>query len=327
MPLSEFALPLSAQQQAASSSPSLSSTTFHFLLLSSDLQMAEHNLQPFVFDQVNASLETLEPDSSGQGSNRGGRSNRGGSGGRRRGNSGPGQHAARRAADPSAEPAKPGSDFWDRILRPGGQARNVTKVGSNTNPRDVASQIAAQGRAAVDCPTLQAIGPSATNQAIKAVSIARTYLAKSDASGQSAHPDLVVYPDFIKLDASQVDEGNALSALQLVLCKRARRTSVDKEGRSLKVSSSTEAKSLAGAIASCTREGSRVELTAIGAGSVNQAIKAIAIARQYVEEEAIDLCFRPEFVEITEGGVGATAADGGNGPTSALRIIVRVEQT
>ena len=281
--------------------------------------MTEHNLQPFVFDQVNESLTSLEPS---EGSPRGGgRSNRGGANSGR--NRGPGQHAARRAANPD-ESAKAGSDFWDRILRPGGQGRNITKVGSNTNPRDVASQIAAQGRAAVDCPTLQAIGPSATNQAIKSVSIARTYLAKTDASGQSAHPDLVVYPEFIKLDSSQVDEGNALSALQLSICKRARRTSVDKEGRSLKVSSSTEAKSLAGAIASCTREGSRVELTAIGAGSVNQAIKAIAIARQYVEEEAIDLCFRPEFVEITDGSVGA--ADGAAGGTSALRIIVLVEQ-
>lgn len=201
-------------------------------------------------------------------------------------------------------------------------------MGQSTNPREVASQIAAQARAAVDCPTLQCIGPSATNQAIKAVSIARNYLAKSDASGETAHPDVIVYPEFVKLDAAsgQMDDGPALSAMQLTLCKRVRRTSVDKEGRSLKVSSSTEAKSLAGAIASCTREGSRVELTAIGAGSVNQAIKAIAIARQYVEEEAIDLCFRPEFVEIADGSVGG--GGGGNaGTTSALRIIVLVEQT
>lgn len=80
-------------------------------------------------------------------------------------------------------------------------------------------------------------------------------------------------------------------------------------------------RSLAGAIASCTREGSRVELTAIGAGSVNQAIKAIAIARQYVEEEAIDLCCRPEFVEVEVNG-----AEGGT-TTSALRLFVLVEQT
>ena len=47
----------------------------------------------------------------------------------------------------------------------------------------------------------------------------------------------------------------------------------------------------------------------------------MAIARQYVEEEAIDLCFRPEFVELEEGSIG----DGG--ATSALRLIVLVEQT
>jgi len=280
------------------------------------------NLEPFVFDQVDSSLTALESPS--QESARP-RSARGGGNGRSRG--GPGQHAARRPTDPDA---KPNSDFWDRVLRPGGQGRNVTKVGAQTNPREIASQVAAQGRAAVDCPTLQCIGPSATNQAIKAVAIARTYLAQSDASGQTAHPDVVVYPEFIKLDAAQAaDDGSSLSALQLALCKRVRRTSVDKEGRSLKVSSNTEAKSLAGAIASCTREGSRVELTAIGAGSVNQAIKAIAIARQYVEEEAIDLCFRPEFVEIAEAEVGAGdgAQHGAAGPTSALRIIVLVEQT
>ena len=217
------------------------------------------------------------------------------------------------------------TDFWDRILRPGGQGRNVTKVGSNTNPRDVASQIAAQARAAVDCPTLQCIGPSATNQAIKAISIARTYLAKSDASGQTAHPDVIVYPEFVKLDAAQHDDaGQPLSAIQLTLCKRVRRTSVDKEGRSLKVSSNTEAKALAGAIASCTREGSRVELTAIGAASVNQAVKAVAIARQFVEEEAIDLCCRPEFVELSDDQLGDGTA---GGPTSALRLLVLVEQT
>ena len=41
---------------------------------------------------------------------------------------------------------------------------------------------------------------------------------------------------------------------------------------------------------------------------------------RYVEEEAIDLCCRPEFVEITDGNVGE------GGATSALRLIVLVEQ-
>ena len=146
-------------------------------------------------------------------------------------------------------PLKPPSpprcaDFWDRLLRPGGAARNVTKVGQSTHPRDIASQIAAQARAAVDCPVLQCIGPPATNQAIKAVAIARTYLAKSDATGSSAHPDVIVYPEFVKLDAAQGDD-TSLSALQLTLSKRVRRTSVDKEGRSLKVGPRNSSRSLA----------------------------------------------------------------------------------
>merc|ERR1719231_1865141 len=148
---------------------------------------------------------------------------------------------------------------------------------------------------------------------MKAIAIARTYLRQSDASGETSHPDLTVYPEFVKLSSAASGSDDQLSAVQLAISKRSRRPSVDKEGRSLKVGTQTDAKSLAGAIASCTRDGSRVELTAIGAGSVNQAIKAIAIARQYVEEEAIDLCCRPEFVEIADGQLGECGA------TSALR--------
>ena len=249
-------------------------------------------------------------------------------GGRQRGGRPPpqtsaeaGRHAARRTQrDPDA---KPGSDFWDRIAR----GQNVTKIGGATNPRDVASQIAAQGRAAVDCPLLQCVGPQSTNQAMKAIAIARTYLRQSDASGSSTHPDIAVYPEFVKLDSAQGGGGGAndtLSAMQLVLSKRSRRTSVDKDGRQLKVGKDTDAKALAGAIASCTREGSRVELTAIGAASVNQAVKAVAIARQFVEEEAIDLCCRPEFVELSDDQLGDGTA---GGPTSALRLLVLVQQT
>ena len=63
---------------------------------------------------------------------------------------------------------------------------------------------------------------------------------------------------------------------------------------------------------------------AIGAASVNQAVKAVAIARQFVEEEAIDLCCRPEFVELSDDQLGDGTA---GGPTSALRLLVLVEQT
>ena len=121
------------------------------------------------------------------------------------------------------------------------RGNNTTKVGGNTNSREVASQLAAQARAAVDCPTLQCVGPTSINQAVKAVAIARTYLFQSDQSGSSSHPDLTVYPEFVKLDGQQIGREEQLSAVQLVISKRTRRPSVDKEGRSLKVSKDTEA--------------------------------------------------------------------------------------
>ena len=232
-----------------------------FVTLAND--MADSLADSFVFD-----LEESQGSYDLEASADSGRS-RGGGGGGGRSTGGPGQHASRRTA---AADAQPGSDFWDRVQR----GHNTTKIGSNTNPRDVASQIAAQARAAVDCPVLQCVGPQSTNQAMKAIAIARTYLKQSDAGGDSSHPDLTVYPEFVKLSSGDQrgggggGAGEELSAVQLAISKRSRRPSVDKEGRCLKVSTQTDAKSLAGAIASCTREGSRVELTAIGAGSVNQ---------------------------------------------------------
>jgi stage V sporulation protein S len=233
-------------------------------------------------------------------------------------NSGPPRtNATRRPVDTEAPP---GSDFWDRIQR----GNNTTRVGATTSPRTIASQIAAQARAAVDAPLLRCVGPQAINQAVKAIAIARTYLEQSDASGSCLHPDVSFYPEFIKVDSGAEEE---LSAMQLKLAKRSRRTGVDsQEYRSLKVSNQTDAKSLAGAIASCTREGSRVELTAIGAGSVNQSIKAIAIARQYVDEEAIDLSCRPEFIEVNMEAPPQEALTN-TGVCSALRLMVLVEQT
>ena len=147
-------------------------------------------------DSFNFDLEESQGSYDLEASAESGRSRGGGGGGGGGGRStgGPGQHASRRAA---AADAQPGSDFWDRVQR----GHNTTKIGSNTNPRDVASQIAAQARAAVDCPVLQCVGPQSTNQAMKAIAIARTYLKQSDASGDSSHPDLTVYPEFVKLSS------------------------------------------------------------------------------------------------------------------------------
>ncbi len=57
----------------------------------------------------------------------------------------------------------------------------------------------------------------------------------------------------------------------------------------VKVAANSRATSVAGAIAGIIREKGRVDVQAIGAGAVNQAIKAIAIARGYLELDAIDI--------------------------------------
>jgi len=187
--------------------------------------------------------------------------------------------------------------FHERIAR----GNNLTKMGNNSSPRDTAMLIAAQARSCVDCPTLQAVGPQATNQAVKSIAIARTFLKQSESI------DICMQPTFVHLD-----DGH--TGLLLALRKKARRATGEGEAQQLKAASSTDAKVLAGAISSFAREGRRMVVTAIGASAANQAVKAIAIARKNIEEEAIDITCKPEFTEIDDG-------------KTALRMLLLVEQT
>lgn len=75
----------------------------------------------------------------------------------------------------------------------------------------------------------------------------------------------------------------------------------------LKVSSQSRPSSVAGAIAGVIREKGRVEIQAIGAGAVNQAIKAIAIARGYLAPGGIDVICIPAFTDVLIDGEERTA--------------------
>jgi len=75
----------------------------------------------------------------------------------------------------------------------------------------------------------------------------------------------------------------------------------------LKVSSKSDPKAVAGALAAVIREEKKVELQAVGAGAVNQTIKAIAISRGYVAPNGMDLIMIPAFVEIEIDGEERTA--------------------
>jgi stage V sporulation protein S len=75
----------------------------------------------------------------------------------------------------------------------------------------------------------------------------------------------------------------------------------------IKVSSQSRTTAVAGAIAGVVRENNRAEVQAIGAGAVNQAIKACAIARGYLLEDGLNVVIIPEFVEVTIGDAERTA--------------------
>ena len=75
----------------------------------------------------------------------------------------------------------------------------------------------------------------------------------------------------------------------------------------LKVAASSSPNSVAGALAGVVREEGMAELQAIGAGALNQGIKAVAIARGFVAPSGIDLYCIPAFIDIEIDGEERTA--------------------
>ncbi len=75
----------------------------------------------------------------------------------------------------------------------------------------------------------------------------------------------------------------------------------------LKVSSKSNPNSCAGALAGVIRHNGMAELQVVGAGALNQAIKAVAIARTLLAAQSIDLVCVPSFTEIEIGGEPRTA--------------------
>lgn len=70
----------------------------------------------------------------------------------------------------------------------------------------------------------------------------------------------------------------------------------------LKVAGKSNPKSVAGSIANNIREKKAVEITVMGPNAINQAMKAAAIAREFLNPEGFDLVVRPEFLHIELDG-------------------------
>ena len=75
----------------------------------------------------------------------------------------------------------------------------------------------------------------------------------------------------------------------------------------LRVAASSNPNAVAGALAGVIREQGAAELQTIGAGALNQAVKAMAIARGFLAPSGIDLICRPAFTDLVVDGSERTA--------------------
>jgi stage V sporulation protein S len=110
-------------------------------------------------------------------------------------------------------------------------------------------------------------------------------------------PDASFPPDDEQSAATALDEGHTEAAVAVV--GEPGIEAMVEDGREvLKVSAKSRPSAVAGAIAGVVREVQRAEVQAIGAGATNQAVKAIAIARDYLAEDEIDMICFPEFIDV-----------------------------
>ena len=70
----------------------------------------------------------------------------------------------------------------------------------------------------------------------------------------------------------------------------------------LRISTKSNPNSIAGAIAGLVKEKGRAEMQAIGAGALNQAVKAVAIARGFVAPAGVELVCIPAFADVNVEG-------------------------
>ena len=95
------------------------------------------------------------------------------------------------------------------------------------------------------------------------------------------------------------------SSIETMLLSRQRRDSSNEASNLrestmdvIKVKGTSRTSAVAGAIAGVFREHHHAEVQAIGASAVNQAVKAMALAKSYLSQDGIDVVFTPEFVDV-----------------------------
>jgi len=166
------------------------------------------------------------------------------------------------------------------------------KVSAKSNPKTVAGAICHCLRIGGVPPALIVKGTTAINQAIKSIAIARSFLEGGDEKA-----DLIAQPAY-----------NEETAECLIHVRRAGPIVIDDASDSLLVTKKTLPHKLAGAICARVRDKERCLLSAIGPVCVMNCVKALAISREFLREERIDIKFIPQFQKVTIDGRGDMSA-------------------
>lgn len=164
----------------------------------------------------------------------------------------------------------------------------VLKVKADSKPNSVAGAICNVVResAGGEPPAVVATGPTAINQAMKALAIARKYLLEED----SGAVDFTVQPRF--------EEDIRQSSRVCFVLKKSKPLPREPSEDDLSSKEKTDPYKLAGAMAQRIREGETVSCTTKGAVPVLIAIKAIALAQTYLEEEGKEVKFTVSIVDL-----------------------------
>lgn len=174
-------------------------------------------------------------------------------------------------------------------------SNRVLRVAKDTNVKNLAGSIAWIARDG-ECPEILCNSALAINQAVKAMAIARTYLAGDNV-------DYYIYASFTDEARNRRQKSRKDTSIKFDLRKTVRRVRTNApppidDPEELRIGKETNAGKVAGAIATNIRQGIRCQLTGVGADAVCNAVTAIGIARKYLAEDGVDIAFQALFNKL-----------------------------
>jgi stage V sporulation protein SpoVS len=143
-------------------------------------------------------------------------------------------------------------------------------------------------------------------------SLNRNHYAPADDVAESENHSIYAPADHVVESNGHLQADEVIETSETLFVETTTTYQIDGEivgvvGEVLKVSARSRPSAVAGAIAGVVREAGRAEVQAIGAGATNQAVKAVAIARDYLRETGIEAVCVPAFIDVTIDNEDRTA--------------------